>query len=160
MYDLSGYLLRRNYEQIQEQLRDLKRVWAEACCIIMADAWVNTLNLALVNFLVYFPKRIIFIKSNDASHAIKTGELLYGLFRKVVLDIGPQYVVQFVTDNVVNYVATGKLLEQEFRHLYWSPYAPPCLNLNINNFRKLDDVAINVLPASKISKLIYNHCMY
>lgn len=73
VYDLSGYLLRTNYEQIQEHLRDLKRVWTDARYIIMADGWIDTLNWTLVNFLVYFPKGTMFIKSVDASNAVKTG---------------------------------------------------------------------------------------
>lgn len=62
---------------------------------------------------MYCPKGTLFVKSVDASNASKIRELLYGIIREVVLVIGPQYVVQFVTDNAANYVVIGKMLKQD-----------------------------------------------
>ena len=47
----------------------------------------------------------MFFKSVDAFDASKTAELLYKLFRELVLFVCPENVVHMVTDNAVNYVA-------------------------------------------------------
>jgi len=80
----------------------------------MADGWTGGVNRTLINFLVNCPKGTVFIKFVDDFGASKTGELLYKLFREVVLYIGPENVVQIVTDNAANYVVANKLLEKEF----------------------------------------------
>ena len=100
----------------------------------------------------------MFLKSVDASNASKIVELLYKLFREVVLFVGPENVVHMVTDNAANYVAAGRLLEQEFRTISWSPCAAHCLNLILQDIGKLDEVSDVVTHASKITKYIYNHC--
>ena len=55
--------------------------------------------------------------------------MLFKLFKELALYIGPENVVQIVTDNAANYVAAGRLLEKEFHGLYWSPCAAHCINL-------------------------------
>ncbi|KAL4328069.1 hypothetical protein AHAS_Ahas13G0163200 [Arachis hypogaea] len=57
-------------------------------------------------------------KSIDASHASKTADLLFKLFKDVVNFVGPENVVHIMTDNAANYVVAGRLLEAEFPKLY------------------------------------------
>lgn len=80
----------------------------------MADGWTNQNKRILINFLVYCPKGIVFFKSVDALTASKTANMLYKLFRKVILFVGPENVVHIVTDNASNYVVAGKKLKDEF----------------------------------------------
>ena len=72
----------------------------------------------MINFLVYCPKGIVFLESVDTSHASKTINLLYKLFRDVVLYVGPENIGHIVTNNATNYVAAGRLLEAECPRLY------------------------------------------
>ncbi|XP_031394655.1 uncharacterized protein LOC116206052 [Punica granatum] len=88
----------------------------------------------------------------------QTWEMLYKLFREVVLFVGQENVVHFVTDNAANYVAAGRLLEQEFRTIFWSPCTAHYINLILSDIGKLDEVNDIVTHASKIAKYIYNHC--
>lgn len=124
----------------------------------MADGWTNRCKRTLIDFLVYCPREIFFLKSVDVSDVSKTIDLLYKLFREVVLFFGPKNVVQIVTDNVANYVATGSLLELEFHTLHCSPCTAHCLNLKLQDIGKLDKVSNVVLHATKITKYVYNHC--
>ncbi|XP_052111648.1 uncharacterized protein LOC107470826 [Arachis duranensis] len=78
----------------------------------------------------------VFLKSVDASHISKIAEALFKLLRDVVLFVGPENVVHVVTDNAVNYVAAGRLLESEFPRLYWSPCAAHCINLMLQDIGK------------------------
>lgn len=85
-------------------------------------------------------------------------EMLFKLFKEVVLYIGPENVVQIVTDNAANYVAAGRLLEKEFPSLYWSPCAAHCINLMFQDIGKLPEVKEAVSHATNVTKYIYNHC--
>ncbi|PSS08268.1 Zinc finger BED domain-containing protein [Actinidia chinensis var. chinensis] len=123
----------------------------------MVDGWTDQCKRTLINFLVYCPRGIVFLKSVDASDASKTAQLLYKLFREVILFVGPENVVHIVTDNAANYVAAGRLLEQEFHTIYWSPCAAHCMNLILQDIGNLDEVSDIISHASKITKYIYNH---
>ncbi|XP_031392355.1 uncharacterized protein LOC116204424 [Punica granatum] len=157
-HDLRGYLLTKNVEEVRKYVDSYRSIWKETGCTIMADGWTYQCRRTLINFLVYCPKGTVFLKSVDASDASKTGEMLYKLFREVVLFVGQENVVHFVTDNAANYVAAGHLLEQEFKTIFWSHCAAHCINLILSDIGKLDEVNDIVTHAAKITKYIYNHC--
>ncbi|CAN1167656.1 hypothetical protein LINPERHAP2_LOCUS27362 [Linum perenne] len=69
----------------------------------MADGWTDKRQRSLINFLIYSPKGISFVKSVDASGFAKTGKNLFELFDSVIQWVGVQNVVQVVTDNAANY---------------------------------------------------------
>nr|XP_025664895.1 uncharacterized protein LOC112763443 [Arachis hypogaea] len=153
-----GYLLSKLVEDVKKMIEQYREIWKRTGCTIMADGWTDRCRRTLINFLVYCPKGTIFLKSVDASHASKTAELLFRLFKDVVNFVGPENVVHIVTDNAANYVAAGRLLEAEFPKLYWSPCAAHCINLMLQDIGKLNEVSETVSHASKITKYIYNHC--
>ena len=120
----------------------------------MADGWTDRCRRTLINFLVSCPKRTIFLKSVDTSQHSKIADMLYKLFRDVILFIEAENVVHIVIDNAANYVAAGRLLEAEFAKLYWSPSATHCLNLMLQDTGKFDEVKEDVPQVSSISKYI------
>ncbi|KAF1862627.1 hypothetical protein Lal_00013388 [Lupinus albus] len=52
-------------------------------------------------------KGTVFLESVDASHDSKTADLLFKLFKEVVMYVGPENIIHIVTDNAANYVAAG-----------------------------------------------------
>ncbi|XP_073109325.1 uncharacterized protein [Elaeis guineensis] len=124
----------------------------------MADGWTDQCRRTLINFLVYCPRGTVFLKSVDASDTSKTADMLYKLFKEIVMSVGFENVVHVVTDNAANYVAAGKKLEQDFPTLFWSPCAAHCLNLIMQDIGKLVSVKNTVAHAAGITKYIYNHC--
>ncbi|RVW34463.1 hypothetical protein CK203_081376 [Vitis vinifera] len=98
----------------------------------------NYLNYrTLINFLVYCPEGISFVKSVDASDIVKDATNLFQLFDEVIEWVGPLNVVHMVTDNAANYVATGRLISQKHKHINWSPCAAHCLNLIFKDIGKM-----------------------
>ncbi|XP_022894133.1 uncharacterized protein LOC111408626 [Olea europaea var. sylvestris] len=157
-HSLRGYLLAKNVKEVQNYVESYRSTWKTTGCTIMADGWTDQCRRTLINFLVYCPKGTIFLKSVDASNESKSANMLYKLFRDVVLFVGSEYVVHMVTDNAANYVAASRLLEQEFQTLFWSPCVAHCINLMFHDIGKLDEVSNIVSQASKITTYIYNHC--
>lgn len=138
-YDLRGYLLTKNVEQVKNFVNSFCTTWKEIGCTIMADGWTNQQRRTLINFLAYCLRGSVVLKSVDASNASKTADMLHKLFREVVLFVRVENVVHFVTDNAANYAAAGRLLERKFPTLYWSPCAAHCLILILHDIGKLDE---------------------
>ena len=74
----------------------------------MADGWTEQRKKILINFLVYCRRGTMFIKSVDASDVSKTVDLLYKIFRDVVLFVGPENVVRMITNCAANYAVVGR----------------------------------------------------
>ncbi|XP_039688054.1 uncharacterized protein [Medicago truncatula] len=158
IHDLRGPLLNKWVDETKKKIEKYREIWKTTGCTLMVDGWTDGVRRTLINILVYCPKGTIFIKSVDASGASKTGEMLFKLFKEVVLYIGPENVVQIVTDNAANYVAAGRLLEKEFPGLYWSPCATHCINLMFQDIGKLPEVKEAIPHATNVTKYVYNHC--
>ncbi|XP_010468542.1 PREDICTED: uncharacterized protein LOC104748632 [Camelina sativa] len=133
-------LLRDSKVQVSLIIDKFRSTWATTRCTLMADGWKDTRQRPLVNFLVYCPKGITFLKSVDASDIYASAENLCNLFVEVVGMVGPENVVYFVTDSAPNYKAAGKLLAEKFRTIAWSPCAAHCINLIFEDVTKLPSV--------------------
>ncbi|XP_058775707.1 uncharacterized protein LOC131649981 [Vicia villosa] len=99
MHALRGNLLNKWVDDVKIQIEQYCSIWKDTSCTLM------------------------FV---DASGASKTAYTLFKLFKEVVLYVGQENVVKIVTDNTVNYVVVGKLLEREFPKLLWPPCATHC----------------------------------
>ncbi|XP_073114865.1 uncharacterized protein [Elaeis guineensis] len=157
-HSVRGYLLTKNVDEVKKYVESFRATWKKTGCTIMADGWTDQCRRTLINFLVYCPRGTVFLKSVDASDTSKTADMLYKLFKKIVMSVGFENVVHVVTDNAANYVAVGKKLEQDFPTLFWSPCAAHCLNLIMQDIGKLVSVKNTVAHAASITKYIYNHC--
>ncbi|XP_028781745.1 uncharacterized protein LOC114737910 [Neltuma alba] len=150
-------LLQDMKNEVQLLVDEYRSFWAETGCTIMADGWQDQRNRQLINFLVYCPRGIVFIKSVDASDIVKDAQTLCNLFLEMVTFVGVDNVVHLVTDNAANYKAARRLLTNKHPSMYWSPYAAHCLNLILVDIGKMAIVTSLASRASKVSKFIYNH---
>ncbi|XP_058004191.1 uncharacterized protein LOC131180729 [Hevea brasiliensis] len=110
-------LLNKEVQIINDLLESHKEEWENYGCTLMCDGWTDRKGRTLINFLANSPKGSVFIKSIDASDESKTAALLASLIEKELMEIGSEKVVQVVTDNASNNVATGRILEANFSHL-------------------------------------------
>lgn len=162
-YKVSSYhafrkkLLLDMKKEVQLLVDECKNFWAETGCTIMADGWQDQRNRQLINFLVYCPKGIVFLKSVDVSGFVKDAQTLCNLFMEMVDFAGVDNVVHMVTDNAANYKAAGNLLNDRYPSIYWSPCAAHCLNLILKDIGKRPIVISLSKRASSITKFIYNH---
>ncbi|XP_019447315.1 PREDICTED: uncharacterized protein LOC109350538 [Lupinus angustifolius] len=156
-YRVCGKLLNKWVVDVKNLVNDYRSIWRKIGCTLMADGWTDRSRRTLINFLVYCPKGTVFIKSVDASHASKTADMLFKLFKEVVMHVGHENIVHIVTDNAANYVVVGRLLEKEFPRLFWSPCATHCVNLMFQDIGKLTEVTDTVSHAANITKYLYNH---
>ncbi|KAF1898779.1 hypothetical protein Lal_00022724 [Lupinus albus] len=114
-YRVRGHLVNKWVEDVKILVNDYRSIWKRTGCTLMADGWTDRNRRTLINFLVYCPKGTIFIKSIDVSHASKTADLLFKLFKEVVMYVGPENIVHIVTNNASNYVdAVSSLMGKKY----------------------------------------------
>ncbi|XP_075663461.1 uncharacterized protein LOC142633069 [Castanea sativa] len=135
-------LLREAKREVQLIVDSHRSYWADTGCTIMVDGWTDTRHRTLINFLVYCPKGIVFIRSIDASDLVKDAINLSNLFDEIVNWVGPANIVHLVTDNTANYVAAVRI---------FSLPKP-----NFKEIGKMDHVAKLAKRVSKITMFIYN----
>jgi hypothetical protein len=152
IHALRGNLLNKWVDDVKLQINEYRSSWKNTGCTLMADGWTDRCRRTLINFLVYCPKGTVFIKSVDASQHSKTADMLFKLFKEVVLYVGAENVVQIVTDNAANYVAAGRKLEQEFPTLYWSPSG---CERNWSVFEHIHSKKRNRLEHQKLNDLVF-----
>ena len=73
---------------------------------------------SFINIIAYSLGGAVFIHSFDVSKEKKTGLYLKEIVSKVIEDIGPTHVVQFITDNASNYESAGYILIGKYPHMY------------------------------------------
>ena len=71
----------------------------------------------------------MFVKFVDAYTHVKDASLLCDLLDEFIQEVGPQHVVQVITDNATNYVVADRMLMQRYPTLFWTPCAAHCIDL-------------------------------
>ena len=56
-------LMIQNKKEVQLLMDSYRAIWAKFGCTIMGDGWADNRQRTLVNFLVYCPEGISFVKS-------------------------------------------------------------------------------------------------
>ncbi|KAK2403223.1 hypothetical protein QL285_052681 [Trifolium repens] len=111
MHGLRDSLLYKLVDGVNKSIKEYREIWKKIGCTLMTGERIGRKNRSLIRFLNYSLKGTVFLKYVDAFDSSKTADMLYMLFREVVLSIGPENVVHIVTDNVANSVIAGRLLE-------------------------------------------------
>jgi hypothetical protein len=99
----------------------------------------------------------MFIKSVDASAHVKDATLLCELMDAFIQEIGLHNVVQIITDNATNYVATGRLLMKRYHSLFWTPCIAHCIDLMLEDMGKTSFIKEVTDQTRSVPKFIYNH---
>jgi type III secretory pathway lipoprotein EscJ len=68
----------------------------------MTDAWSDRKRRSIMNLCTNCADRTSFISSKEMSDVSHTSEVIFELVDKAIKDIGPDNVVQVVTDNASN----------------------------------------------------------
>ncbi|XP_031252581.1 uncharacterized protein LOC116110517 [Pistacia vera] len=150
-------LLRDAKKEVQLLVDSYRKIWENVGCTLMIDGWIDNSHRSSINFMVYFPKGVCFVKSIDASDVVKDAGALLKMFEEVDLWIGPNSIVHFVSDNGSNYKVVGRMLSEKYPSITWSPWAAQSINLVLKDIAEMDHIVYLARHASEVTKFIYNH---
>ncbi|XP_023739449.3 uncharacterized protein LOC111887513 [Lactuca sativa] len=154
---IASYIVDKEVDYTKSLVEDYKREWKKTSCTLMSDGWSDWKNRSICNFLVNSPRGTIFLASIDTSNIIKTKEQVFAMLDDFVEKIGEENVVQVVTDNAANYKAAGEMLMKKRKKLFWTPCAPHCIYLMLEDFdKKIGEHKETITKGRKITSFIYN----
>lgn len=116
-YEIHGPYLKREYTDMKTYVESHRQTWEMFGCTIMCDGWTSPTKLAIINFMVYSKGATVFLKSVDASRMKKSAEYIYGILNEIIQDVGPNNVVQIVTDNAAAFKKAGRDLMKYIRYI-------------------------------------------
>jgi hypothetical protein len=96
----------------------------------------------------------MFLKAVDTGGETKDAAYIAGQLIDCIWEVGADNVIQVVTDSAVVYKAAGRLVEQEFSWIMWTPCTPHCLDLLLEDVGKLPWAAEVVAEAKAVVKFI------
>ena len=144
---LRGKLLEEEYERTKSLLQEREAEKMKNGCSIMTDAWSDRKRRSIMNLCTNCADGTSFISSKEMSHVSHTSEVIFDLVDKAIEEIGPDNVVQVVTDNASNNMRAKRLLEEKRPHIFWTSCAAHTINLmlqgigNMTRFKKVVDQA-------------------
>ena len=116
-------LLAKEVKSIDTALAPIRNSWKQIGVSIISDGWKDAKNRPLINVIAVYPKGAMFLKAVDCEGQVKDAQFIANILIQCIQDIGPQNVVQVITDNANNCKATSMLIETRLEHTFWKSCA-------------------------------------
>ncbi|KAK2645550.1 hypothetical protein Ddye_020745 [Dipteronia dyeriana] len=156
-YLLSESLLKEEVCNIKEALKKQEEECKLTGCSIMTDAWIDKKMRSIMNLCVNCCKGTTFLSSKESSNEVHTRELIFNYVDKCIEQVGPQNVVQVVTDNAFNNMAATKRLKEKRPSIFWSSCATHTINLMLESIVKLSRFKQVIDSVKTFMIFIYAH---
>ena len=92
-YQLRVNIFKDAEKEVHLLMDSYREAWEKVGCTIMGDGWTYNRQRTLINFMVYCPQGISFIKSVDALDIMKDANNLFLAFDEIITWVGPSNVV-------------------------------------------------------------------
>jgi len=99
----------------------------------------------------------MFLKAVDTGGETKDAAYIAGQLIDCTREVGADSVIQVVIDSAIVCKAIGRLVEQDFSWITWTPCTPHCLDLLLEDVGKLPWATEVVVEAKAVVKFITNH---
>lgn len=133
-------VLTETVDALSRDLEPLRGNWQRYGCSIMSDGWTDTRRRPILNILVSCCMGTQFLRAVDCSRggAVITGEYMWEVIRAAIVTVGPENVVQVVTDNASNCVDMARHLRAEFPYIVHTPCAAHGIDLLMGDIGSLE----------------------
>ena len=118
---LKTTLLQKEKSNIENLLELIKKTWNEKGVSICSDGWSNAQRKPLINIMAVSEGGPMFLKAINCEGETKDKHFIANLLINTIQEIGPQKVVQVITDNAAACKAVGHIVKAKFRHIFWTP---------------------------------------
>ncbi|CAD6242804.1 unnamed protein product [Miscanthus lutarioriparius] len=155
--DLRESLLDEEYARTKSLLQEHEAEKVKNGCSVMTDAWSDRKRRSIMNLCTNCADGSGFVSSKEMSDVSHTSEVIFELVDKAIEDIGPDDMVQVVTDNASNNMGAKKLLLEKRPNIFWTSCATHTINLmlqeigNMPRFKKVID------QAKALTIFVYGH---
>nr|XP_011458667.1 PREDICTED: uncharacterized protein LOC101299743 [Fragaria vesca subsp. vesca] len=123
----------------------------------MTDAWTDRRRRSIMNLCVNCKEGTTFLSSKESSDEAHTGSYIFEYVDKCIEEVGPENVVQVVTDNASNNMAAGDLLKLKRPNIFWTSCATHTLNLMLQGIGNQPRFKGVIEKAKAFTIYIYAH---
>ena len=83
---------------MEDVLAPIRASWGSSRVTIVSDGWTDTRCRPLINIIATSPKGAMFLKDEDYSGEVKDAQFIANVLIEAIEQIGPNKVVQVITD--------------------------------------------------------------
>ncbi|XP_062014339.1 uncharacterized protein LOC133730841 [Rosa rugosa] len=156
-YQLREPLLKEEVERTKNSLKKQEEEWVKNGRSIMTDAWSDRKRRSIMNLCVNCKEGTTFLSSREDSLQSQTEAYIFEYVDNCIEEVGPQNVVQVVTDNATNNMAAGNLLKIKRPNLFWTSCATHTLNLMLQGIGNQPRFKGVIEKAKTFTIFIYAH---
>nr|GEY69404.1 putative transcription factor/ chromatin remodeling BED-type(Zn) family [Tanacetum cinerariifolium] len=138
-YLLREPLLKEEVERTKGLLKKQEKEWAQNDCSVMTDGWTDRKRRSIMNFCVNSRECTTFLSFVECSKEYHIGQFIFDYVDKGIEDVGPQNVIQVVTDDAANNMVATQLLVNKRPSIFWTSYASHTIDLMLEAIGKEDE---------------------
>eukprot|EP00253_Pinus_taeda_P034789 PITA_34789 len=152
-------LLTSKRQLVDRQLKSICDTWAETGVSIVSDGWRDQRNRPLINVIAICPQRAMFLKAIDCSEVEKDATFISTILIDAIKSVGSQNIVQVIIDNAKVCRVAGLIVEGQYNHIFWTPYAVHSLNFMLAKIGEIEWINEIYVASKEIQMFITNHSM-
>jgi hypothetical protein len=124
---------------------------------LASDGWSNIRRESVLNFVLCFPKPIMFYDAKYTGVESHTAEYIYQEFKSIIEAIGPSKFAGVITDNASAMRAAWGLLNNDYPQLICLGCNAHIGNLLVKDILKLDWVEELMIQVKEIINFFHAH---
>ncbi|KAM3332749.1 hypothetical protein ACQJBY_028105 [Aegilops geniculata] len=156
-HDLRETLLSEEHARVKSLLQERDAEKMKYGCSIMTDAWSDRKRRSIMNLCTNSADGSSFIRSSEMSAVSHTSEVIFQLVDEAIEQVGPENVVQVVTDNASNNMGAKKMLLEKRPNMFWSSCATHTINLMLQGIGDLPRFSKVLEKAKAFTIFVYGH---
>lgn len=153
-HDLPGYtppsynelrttLLDREKANIENLFEPVRFKWGEKGVTIVCNGWSDLERQPRINFFAVSDSVPMFLRAVNCEGLVMDMDQIASIIRSVILEVGMKNVVQVVTDSSPVCESAGRIIEEEFSNVYWSPCVVHTLDLALKDICANRSIELN-----------------
>lgn len=121
---------------LEAKLTPICNSWCISGVSIISDRCKDQRNRHLINVILQSPKGEMFLNAVDCEGQMKDSQFNANILIEEIELVGPENVVQVITDNATVHRAISLSIEGKYKHIFWTPCVVHSLNLMLSKMEK------------------------
>ncbi|KAH6831550.1 hypothetical protein C2S53_015076 [Perilla frutescens var. hirtella] len=157
VYEISDPFLKKEVDRTKSLLKSHEEEWKEKGCSIMTDGCSDRKRRIIMNLCVNSRLGTVFLSSKEFSDVSHTNEVIFEYVDQCIEEVGPDNVVQIVTDNAANNMGAAKLLKEKRSTIFWTSCGAHTIDLMLESIAKQERFKKVTDQAKSITIFLYAH---
>ncbi|WIA20432.1 hypothetical protein OEZ85_004845 [Tetradesmus obliquus] len=124
---------------------------------LCSDGWTDVAKHPLLNVLAVNPIGAKFLTAINTEGEVKSGLYIGAALIECIEGIGPEHVVQVVTDGAANCAAAGRIIMEKYPHITWTICTPHAIDLTLEQIFAMGPFEELISKAKRVVMFINNH---